>query len=146
MQTTSEFLSDDHHACDTLWAEVEQSADAQDTDALRARFSAFAAAMERHFSFEEETLFVALDNATGMHGMGPTAVMRAEHAQMRRVLHTMAGALAGGDTAGVMDHGDTLLMLVQQHNMKEEHILYPLADARLAAAWPELQAAWRPLP
>ena len=142
MATTSEFLGHDHAACDTLWADVESSADAGDLTETRARFAAFERAMQRHFAFEEESLFAALDNATGMHGVGPTAVMRMEHEQMRRVLHTMAGALASGDTQGLMDHGDTLLMLIQQHNMKEEHIVYPLADARLAGEWPALQAKW----
>ncbi len=142
MATASEFLSDDHHACDALWAEVEQAADGGNLPETRTRFGAFDAAMRHHFAFEEQQLFVALDAATGMHGVGPTAVMRAEHEQMRRVLHTMAGALAGGDTQSVLDHGDTLLMLVQQHNMKEEHIVYPLADARLGAEWSTLHAAW----
>lgn len=140
--TTSDFLGHDHRVCDELWAAVEADADAGDVAAVRARLSVFDAAMRRHFDFEEQTLFPALEDATGMHGMGPTVVMRSEHEQMRRILHTMAGAVAGGDTQGVLDHGDTLLMLIQQHNMKEEHMLYPLADARLAGQWPTLQARW----
>lgn len=140
--TTSDFLGEDHRQCDVLWADVEQRADAGDVAAVRAAFGDFDAAMRRHFDFEEHVLFPALDDVTGMRGMGPTAVMRQEHEQMRRVLHTMAGALAGGDTGGLLDHGDTLLMLIQQHNVKEEQILYPLADARLAAQWPGLQARW----
>ncbi len=142
MTTTSGFLGEDHQTCDALWAAVEVSADAGDLAATRARFAAFDAAMRRHFSFEEETLFTALDAATGMHGVGPTAVMRVEHEQMRRVLHAMAGALALGEIDGVLDHGDTLLMLLQQHNLKEEHIVYPLADARLAPQWSALRAQW----
>ncbi len=142
MPTTSEFMTDDHRACDELWADVETSADAGDLLATRTRFAAFERAMQRHFEFEEQTLFVALDNATGMHGGGPTMVMRSEHEQMRQVLRTMAAELAGGDTQSVLDHGDTLLMLIQQHNMKEEHILYPMADARLGGDWPGLQTQW----
>ena len=142
MTTASDFMTDDHHTCDALWADVEAKADTGDLPATRAAFAAFERAMQRHFDFEEQTLFVALDNATGMHGAGPTAVMRSEHAQMRRVLHAMAGALAGDDAEGLLEHGDTLLMLIQQHNMKEEHIVYPLADARLAVLWPEMRGTW----
>ena len=139
MATVSEFLGDDHRVCDGLWADVEA---ADGAPAMAAPFAAFAQAMQRHFAFEEEQLFPALDLATGMHGAGPTAVMRQEHEQMRRLLHTMAGAMAAGDADGVLDHGDTLLMLIQQHNLKEEHIVYPLADGRLAASWPDLLARW----
>lgn len=142
MATTSDFMTEDHRTCDTLWVDVESSADAGDLAETQARFATFERAVQRHFEFEEQTLFVALENATGMHGGGPTAVMRSEHEQMRQVLRTMAGALATGDTQGVVDHGDTLLMLIQQHNMKEEHILYPIADARLGGDWPRLQTQW----
>ncbi len=142
MATTSDFMTDDHQACDALWAAVENGADAGDAAATRSAFAAFERAMQRHFEFEEQTLFVALDNATGMHGMGPTAVMRREHAQIRSVLHTMAGLLAGGDAQGLLEHGDTLLMLIQQHNLKEEHMLYPMADAHLAGQWPGLREQW----
>lgn len=142
MDTANQFLTQDHRACDLLWAEVEAAADDGDLGVTRQRFGHFAAVMERHFAFEEAKLFPALEDATGMHGMGPTAVMRHEHAQMRRVLQAMAEALDQGNAQALLDHGDTLLMLVQQHNLKEEHILYPMADARLAAQWPALAAHW----
>lgn len=142
MDTANQFLTQDHRACDLLWADVEAAADEGDLSVTQQRFGQFAAVMERHFGFEEATLFPALEDATGMHGMGPTAVMRHEHAQMRRVLASMADELGKGNTQGLLDHGDTLLMLVQQHNLKEEHILYPMADARLSAQWPGLHAHW----
>ena len=142
MPSTSDFMTDDHHACDTLWADLEASADSGDLATTQAKFAVFDRAMQRHFDFEEQTLFTALDAATGMHGVGPTAVMRSEHAQMRRVLHTMASALARGEAEEMLEHGDTLLMLIQQHNMKEEHIVYPLADARLGALWSDMRAQW----
>jgi hemerythrin-like domain-containing protein len=35
--------------------------------------------------------------------------------------------------------GDTLLMLIQQHNQKEEHMLYTMAERALAADWAKLR-------
>ena len=35
---------------------------------------------------------------------------------------------------------DTLLIMMQQHNMKEENILYPMCDQHLAGETPELLA------
>lgn len=140
MITASAFMTKDHRECDTEWVTVEAAADRGDLAAAREAFAAFDNKMQRHFGFEEQALFPAIEEATGMtSGFGPTAVMRSEHEQMRRILATMAGALAGGDTAAVLDHGDTLLMLIQQHNLKEERILYPIADARVGHVWAELQ-------
>jgi len=134
------FFSQDHRACDAEWAALEGTLDAGDLTACRAGFEAFDASMERHFGWEENVLFPALEQAMGMAGMGPTAVMRAEHRQMRAVLAQMRGAIDGGDTGEVLDQGDTLLMLIQQHNAKEEAMLYPMADQRLGAEWPRLRA------
>jgi len=126
----------DHRLCDEMWAAVEAAA----TDPARAlaSFAEFAARMRRHFSMEEEVLFPAIEDATGMHGGGPTHVMRAEHVQMRNVIDQMETAAAASDVESVLDHGDTLLMLIQQHNVKEEGILYPMADQALAGSWGQL--------
>lgn len=139
MSSAVEYLTKDHRDCDELWATVESAADGDDLPATREAFAAFDRALRRHLDFEESVLFPALEEATGMRG-GPTAVMRMEHDQMRRILATMASALEGGDASAVLDHGDTLLMLIQQHNSKEEHVLYPLSDARIGHLWPELRA------
>lgn len=146
MDSTTEFLTADHHDCDALWLEVENSADSGAPGALRANFGRFEAAMERHFTFEEGALFPAFEEATGMYQGGPTFVMRAEHVQMRRVLQTMRGAAERGDVAGLLEFGDALLMLIQQHNVKEERMLYPACDAHLGGAWAALRARFPPLP
>lgn len=130
------FFTADHRSCDEGWAAVE----AAEGEALGEAYEAFERMMERHFGWEEEVLFPALEAATGMAGMGPTAVMRAEHRQMRGVLAQMRGALDAGDEGELLDQGDTLLMLVQQHNAKEEAMLYPMAQAQLGAQWPALRA------
>lgn len=140
MNTTSEFLTADHHDCDALWAEVEDLADRGDLAPAQAKFAQFERAMERHFTFEEGVLFPAFEEATGMHHGGPTFVMRAEHAQMRRVLEAMNTSVAKGDLPGLVAYGDTLLMLIQQHNVKEEHMLYPACDAHLGGAWAAMRS------
>jgi hemerythrin-like domain-containing protein len=133
----SALFTEDHHRCDALWAELESAGESKDR-ALEL-WRAFDLAMRRHFAMEEEVLFPAIEQATGMHGPGPTMVMRNEHAQMRAMLDQMAEAASAGDIGSLLDHGDTLLMLIQQHNLKEEGILYRLADDALASAWAEIQ-------
>jgi hemerythrin-like domain-containing protein len=51
----------------------------------------------------------------------------------------MRGVADGGDE--LVDLGDTLLMLIQQHNQKEENMLYPMAEQALASTWTEIREA-----
>lgn len=76
-------------------------------------------------------LFPAFENATGMT-QGPTQVMRMEHGQMRELTEQMNQALAAQDADAFAGAAETLLILMQQHNMKEENILYPMCDQALA--------------
>lgn len=132
MTTLTSLLRNHHQHCDTLFSESEQGlANGDWTDAQR-RFSAFQQEVERHFRCEEDTLFPAFEAATGMTS-GPTQVMRMEHAQMRGLLAQMASALHGQDEDEFSGAAETLLILMQQHNMKEENILYPMCDQHVAA-------------
>jgi hemerythrin-like domain-containing protein len=135
-----EYFTADHRDCDAQWAAVETSVDAGNAQDIEASWSRFDTGMRRHLDMEEQVLFPAFEQRTGMVDAGPTFVMRGEHTQMRGVLEQMAGALAGGDHRELLDLGDTLLMLIQQHNSKEERMLYPLAEEALASEWPELRA------
>ena len=88
-------------------------------------------------------LFPAFEAATGMTEAGPTFVMRAEHVQMRALLGRMQDAMERGNLRELLDQGDSLLILIGQHNQKEERMLYPLAERALAAKWPELRSRLR---
>ena len=136
----SAFFTPDHRRCDDLWASVEAAVSKGDSARATSEWQAFEAAMLRHFAMEEDVLFPALDDATGMRGTGPVAVMLHEHAQMRALLGQMAASARAGNFDALLDHGDTLMMVIQQHNVKEEHMLYPTADDALARSWPALSA------
>ncbi len=133
MAVITQFLADEHHCCDESFATVEEAAQTGDLAGCRQRFQQFQAAMEHHFQKEEAVLFPAFEQATG-NTMGPTQVMRLEHQQMRQALAEMAQALAGGDLDDLLGQSETLLILMQQHNIKEEQMLYPMCDRALSAA------------
>lgn len=126
----TEPLRDHHKHCDELFAAAESSVAAADWAQAASLFGEFAAALENHFHTEETVLFPAFETATGMSG-GPTQVMRYEHAQMRDLCAQMAEALAARSAEGFSGAAETLLILMQQHNMKEENILYPMCDRAL---------------
>lgn len=139
--TPESFFRTDHRDCDDIWAELEAAVDGGHSDRAPGLWQRFDSRMRRHFAMEEEVLFPALEAAAGFPpDAGPTAMMRSEHLQMRGMLDQMAAAANNDDLEAVLDHGDTLMMLIQQHNTKEEGILYRMADEVLLAGWAELTA------
>ncbi len=51
---------------------------------------------------------------------------------MRELIAQMSEAVARQDSDTFAGAADTLLVLMQQHNLKEENILYPMCDRLLA--------------
>ena len=123
-------LKDHHKHCDDLFAHAEAAVAARDWSNAGELATRFAIELETHFCTEEETLFPAFESATGMT-VGPTQMMRYEHAQMRDLLAQMQAALVAKEEGAFAGAAETLLILMQQHNMKEENILYPMCDQHL---------------
>jgi hemerythrin-like domain-containing protein len=67
--------------------------------------------------------------------------MRAEHAEMRELFERLAAAAAARDADEFLGLAETLNLLVQQHNMKEEQVLYALMDESLGGEADGLLAA-----
>ncbi|MBI5331536.1 MAG: hemerythrin domain-containing protein [Betaproteobacteria bacterium] len=124
------YLSAEHTTCDEAFVDAENAVAAQDWSAANQAFPLFQSQMQRHFAREEEVLFPTFEARTGMSG-GPTWVMRNEHQQMRGLMQDMAASLERQDRDGFLGQSETLLMLMRQHNMKEENILYPMAENAL---------------
>jgi hemerythrin-like domain-containing protein len=135
----SDYFTSGHRSCDAQWADVEAAADAGKAEDTARAWRRFEASLRRHLAQEEEILFPAFEQTTGMTDAGPTFVMRSEHTQMRGLLDQMAAALERGEAQELLDLGDTLLLLIQQHNQKEEHMLYPMSEQALAARWDALR-------
>jgi iron-sulfur cluster repair protein YtfE (RIC family) len=131
MNNPTQPLQQHHKHCDDLFATAEARAHALDWPACQEASEKFLGELEAHFATEEQVLFPAFEAATGMSG-GPTQVMRMEHAQMRELMAQMGAALKQRDRDAFAGVADTLLIMMQQHNMKEENILYPMCDNSLA--------------
>lgn len=134
------FFEQDHRDCDARWADVEELLDTDDVEAALPAWQKYEAGMRRHLAMEDEVLFPAFESASGQAADGPTAAMRMEHRQMEGMLDKIAEAIESGNAHRALDAGDTLLMLIQQHNINEETVIYPLAEELLGARWPELLA------
>lgn len=132
METITDYMSADHRRCDDLFVAAEKAVSSGGWEAARTAYADFRSAIEHHFAMEEQTLFPTFEEVSG-NTMGPTQVMRYEHEQMRALFQDMADALQQEDADGFLGNAETLLVMMQQHNRKEEQILYPMADQSLAS-------------
>jgi len=131
MGKIQELMESDHRRCDELLAEAERAVERADVEAAAAAFGRFRQATLDHFAGEEKILFPAFEDRSGMR-FGPTEIMRQEHTQMRDLMTSAAQALALNDLDAYCVEMEMLVILMQQHNMKEENILYPMCDRHFA--------------
>ena len=125
------FMTQHHRSCDHLLVEAEEPLAAGNWDEFGRAWGQFETETLHHFDLEEEILFPAFEAQTGMTS-GPTMVMRQEHAQVRSLFEQMQQAISDQASERAMGIVESVMLLIQQHNMKEEQILYPMSDAHLA--------------
>jgi iron-sulfur cluster repair protein YtfE (RIC family) len=131
MQTIAKFMSAGHHACDEAFAIAEQAALSNNWSDAETAYNKFRTELAKHFRMEEDKLFPMLISVGGP--AGPVQIMRMEHEQMNTLIEQMTGAMVQQDAQGYGGLSETLLIVMQQHNLKEEQMLYPIADHFLAA-------------
>jgi len=131
MTTINEMMTAGHRTCDRCFAEAEEAVADGDWSRAGDAWSRFFRVLDKHITgLEEELLFPAFEETNGPEG--PTQIMRMEHDQMRILAGRIRTALADQDQPTVLGFAETLMLLMQQHNMKEEQILYPLMDKSIA--------------
>ena len=123
----SHYMKDEHRECDTLFAGAEEAVALGEWEVGEERFLAFANETLTHFKKEEEELFPAFEAKTGSTE-GPTHVMRFEHEQVKGLIGKMAEALETQDKDAYLSLAESMMILLQQHNMKEEQMLYAMCD------------------
>lgn len=131
MECIVKLMSNHHEHCDLFFAQAEQAVLNQDWTRADSDFKQFKDGMAQHFKREEDVLFPEFLSSGGP--VGPVNIMRMEHQQINGLLDQMAVALSSRDSVSYSGIAETLLIVMQQHNMKEEQILYPMADQVLAA-------------
>jgi len=127
-----EFMRDDHRACDHFYTEAENALSQKNIDDAVRFFDEFYRSTNHHFDMEERELFITFEKRTGMTG-GPTQMMRYEHQQLRSLLESMKSALNEKRYNDFFGVGESMMIMLQQHNMKEEQMLYPMIDRALGS-------------
>ena len=121
-------LGHDHRRLDAVLADVKQCLSRGEVERAAARFTVFSAGLDRHIEAEETILLPAFEQLTGATEGGPTHVMRAEHAEIRKLMAEVAEHLASASAADRTMPLAALTARLYAHNGKEERILYPATD------------------
>jgi len=123
----SSYMRTEHRACDELFATAEKHVIDEDFEQAEKQFLLFADDTLRHFKKEEESLFPTFEEITGSTE-GPTRIMKFEHEQVRGLIGKMAEAVENKDKDAYLSLAESMMILLQQHNMKEEQMLYAMCD------------------
>lgn len=127
-ESISSYMQQDHVLIDGIAERAIAAAQAGDWPALEREASDFLRRLRRHIEMEENVLFPAFEQRTGMTAAGPSAQMRVEHTQMRPILSRMQEAASAPDRVGYQQASKALFDILVPHNMKEEQMMYPMLD------------------
>ncbi|MDH5473316.1 MAG: hemerythrin domain-containing protein [Gammaproteobacteria bacterium] len=127
MISIKQLMSEDHAHCDELFIEAENLVLKKNWSETEIALNNFINTTLEHFDHEENTLFPAFEQQTGMTS-GPTEVMRHEHEQMRALMKDLSQTIKEQNKDRYLSISETLLIFMRQHNMKEEQVLYPMIE------------------
>jgi len=139
MTSISKFFTAQHRTCDRAFEKMEEAVSRDDWPRAEALYSELSRDTLQHFSNEEDALFPLFEEKTGMQA-GPTQVMRSEHVELRELMQRMGDAVRARDRDTALGTAETFFLFLQQHNVKEEQVLYPMADQALQGSLQELSA------
>ncbi len=103
------FMIQDHKLCDDLFVEFENNITAENWIESANIFKQFSDKLALHLQMEETVLFPEFEAATGMT-QGPTAVMRAEHTQVRGLISEIEYAIENQDSEQCQGVAETLMI------------------------------------
>ena len=128
MSILKDFMVADHRACDEEFANMENAVNDENWVEASKLLEKFSSDLLHHFDIEEKVMFVAFEARSASAHCNPTPVMLMEHTQMRNVLQELKKELEAKNKDQFFGHSETLMMTMQQHNMKEEQMMYPMID------------------
>ena len=133
-RTVTEYLQTDHKRLDRIFNRFSNAVKETHWDEASKDFREFRVGLKRHIRAEEDILFPVFENKTGMYEGGPTTVMRMEHKDIQELLDKILSLTDAKDSSQTPSASNSLVSLLTDHNMKEEHILYPESDEFLSEA------------
>ncbi len=133
-RTVTEFLQADHKRLDTIFGRFKEATGTGMWEEAASAIAEFNLGLRRHIRAEEEILFPVFEEKTGMTEAGPTFVMKEEHKEIHNLLDRLVAGSEMKDQEVVSEAARLLEGTLTDHNMKEEHILYPESDQFMSPA------------
>ncbi len=130
VNTIAQYFEADHSRLDSLFKQFQNKKKESMAEA-KAYFKSFNNGLKRHIIWEEDVLFPAFEQKSGMKAGGPTFVMREEHRQIGAALERIHDKVRRADSSSEEDE-QVLLGILAGHNQKEEQVLYPAIDKFLS--------------
>jgi hemerythrin-like domain-containing protein len=127
MSSIKDFLSTDHRECDEMFSKFEEALERSSAQEIEALYEEMRDRFFNHFKMEEEVVFKEFLESAGS-GCNPIPVMISEHENMRSLISRIGESIKSGNKDMIYSLLDTLMIVVQQHNMKEENVMYNLLD------------------
>lgn len=124
-------MTHDHRECDEFFENLEEFVNNGDFEKASNLFNEWKKVNLRHFEIEENYLFPETAKSMGAK-IPPIMVMEMEHQQIRNCINQMEMAINQNNGKTFLGLADTCMIMIQQHNMKEEQILYPIIDRSLS--------------
>ena len=131
MSVIKEFMESDHRACDEAFANMENAVHEENWKEAKKLFDSFSSDLLYHFDMEEKVMFPAFEARSASAHCNPTPMMLMEHEQMKKLVQDMRTDVDSKNKDHFFGLSETLMMTMQQHNMKEEQMMYNLADDAL---------------
>lgn len=128
-RTITEYFETDHRRLDAVFNRFQSALKNGGWEEASTSIHEFNLGLRRHIKAEEEILFPMFEEKTGMTEAGPTFVMKTEHKDIKETLDKLLAATESKDAKAALSGATYLLNVLANHNMKEEHILYPESDA-----------------
>lgn len=136
-ESITAFMTADHHRISSLWEQTLAAIEREDFNALHTLSAEFLNGFRRHLRIEDDILFPAIEEKTGLQKTGPVWAMRMEHRDLERVLRRLEPLLTVQELSTAIQavDGETVnpSLLFRSHDGKEEAVLYPMADRTLGA-------------
>ncbi|MFQ5428275.1 MAG: DUF2249 domain-containing protein [Thermodesulfobacteriota bacterium] len=130
----TDYMQEDHRRLDKILETFQKAREGGEWEKALGAFLEFDLGLRRHIQAEEEVLFPLFEEKTGMTDGGPTFVMRMEHTDIKDTLQRILTATVAKDGEAAAGATEMLINTLTDHNMKEEHILYPESDSFFSEA------------
>lgn len=119
----------DHDRLEGLFQDY-QRLKLRDFPRARECFLQFEFGLGRHFAWEEDILFPLFESKTGIMENAATTGMRKEHREITQELDVMKKKILSGSPNTGREE-ERLLILMGNHSLKEESVLYPFLDEQV---------------